>query len=240
MAEQEVIKHTKKVYKIWSGKHSFWHKAKEFLIEILIIVFAVSLSIWFHNRSEHAHQQKEVKHFLLGLKSDLKNDLEEMKTDQSSYVSEKATFKTIVNVNREQGFHSDSLSTYWKWIFNTTALNPNNGRFEGFKSSGKLATIENEELQNDIVDFYTEDLVILLNATNAHLEYKRKLFDFIFANAKKVTDAGSLNNALMRDEAQNICLFLSTPDWVISSYQRCIDRAKKIVAEIEKEYQSGT
>src|SRR4051812_19152197 len=47
MAELEVVKHTKKVYKIWNSKeHSFWHKAKEFLIEIFIIVFAVSLSIW--------------------------------------------------------------------------------------------------------------------------------------------------------------------------------------------------
>jgi len=81
MAEQEVVKRTKKVYKTWTDKElSFWHKVKEFLIEVFIIVFAISLSIWFHNSSEHAHQQEEVKQFLLGLKGDLSNDMVEMKT----------------------------------------------------------------------------------------------------------------------------------------------------------------
>ena len=46
MAEQEVIKHTKQVYKIWTSKtHSFWHKLKEFAIEIVIIVFAVGMTV---------------------------------------------------------------------------------------------------------------------------------------------------------------------------------------------------
>jgi len=34
MAEQEVAKHTKKIYKIWNSKnkeHSLWHKTKIFL-----------------------------------------------------------------------------------------------------------------------------------------------------------------------------------------------------------------
>ena len=71
MAEQEVIKHTKKVYKIWGSKeHSFRQKVKEFFVEVFIIVFVITLSIWFHNRSEHSKEQEEVKHFLLGLKSD--------------------------------------------------------------------------------------------------------------------------------------------------------------------------
>ena len=59
MAEQEVIKHTKKIFKVWSNKeHILRHKLKEFLVEVFIIVFAVTISIWFHNRSEHAHQQE--------------------------------------------------------------------------------------------------------------------------------------------------------------------------------------
>jgi hypothetical protein len=65
MAEQEIIKHTKKVYKIWNSKeHSRWQKIKEFFIEILIIVFAVTISIWLHNWSEHRNQQEDVKVFL--------------------------------------------------------------------------------------------------------------------------------------------------------------------------------
>jgi len=39
MAEQEVIKHTKKIVEtVKSNKHSFWDKVKEFITEIFIIV----------------------------------------------------------------------------------------------------------------------------------------------------------------------------------------------------------
>src|ERR1044071_5128761 len=94
MAEQEIIKHTKKVYKMWNSKeHGLWYKVREFLIEIFIIVFAVSLSIWLHDRSEHNHEQKEVREFLLGLRLDLLSDIKEMETDSESYVRQGMTFR---------------------------------------------------------------------------------------------------------------------------------------------------
>jgi Fe2+ transport system protein B len=86
MADHEVAKHTKKMYKIWnSSEHGVWHKFKEFFIEISIIVFAVSVSIWFHNMSEKRHERAEGHKFLVGLKSDLEKDIIEMKSDSNAY-----------------------------------------------------------------------------------------------------------------------------------------------------------
>jgi len=46
MAEEEVAKHTKKIYKIWNNKeHGLWHKTKDFLIEIFIIVFLLAFML---------------------------------------------------------------------------------------------------------------------------------------------------------------------------------------------------
>ncbi|MGO4381422.1 hypothetical protein AB4Z19_24370 [Pseudoduganella sp. RAF19] len=45
---------------------------------IAIIVFAVSISIWFHSMSEHRHEQHVVRAFLLGLSSDLTNDVAQL------------------------------------------------------------------------------------------------------------------------------------------------------------------
>jgi len=56
-------------------QHSFWEKVKEVAIEIFIIVFAVTLSIWLHSWSDHRHEQKEVEEFLSGLKGDLAKDI---------------------------------------------------------------------------------------------------------------------------------------------------------------------
>jgi len=151
MAEDEVIKHTKKIYKTWMSRDiPFWHKISEFLIEILIIVFAVTISIWFHNLSEHRHEQADVKDFLEGLKSDLTSDIKEMKSDKESYLLQKTLFNYLGHLGIKEPVSPDTLRKYRNWLLNTTGLNPNDGRFEGFKSSGKIGTIENKVLQNDI------------------------------------------------------------------------------------------
>lgn len=37
MAESEIVKHTKSIYKVWKSKqHIFPHKLKEFLLEIFL------------------------------------------------------------------------------------------------------------------------------------------------------------------------------------------------------------
>src|SRR5690242_16282248 len=113
MAEQEVIKHTKKAYTVLSHKeHSVFYKIKEFIMEIFIIVFAITISIWFHNRSEHSHQQQDVKEFLLGLKADLQNDIKEMKADSLTFVHTDAAFKYISGIKYGEIVNNDSIQKY--------------------------------------------------------------------------------------------------------------------------------
>jgi len=58
MTELEVAEHGKKVIRLARSKeHSLLHKLREVLLEIAIIVFAVSISIWYHSMSEHRHEQ---------------------------------------------------------------------------------------------------------------------------------------------------------------------------------------
>src|SRR6201985_2759208 len=139
MAEDEIAKHSRKIYKTWFNKElTIWHKLSEFLIEITIIVFAVTISIWFHNMSEHKHQQEEVKQFLTGLKADLTQDIREMKNDKESYQKQSIIFTYLSRLKKNQAPDRDTLNTYSNWLTNTTGLNPNDGRFQGFKSSGKI------------------------------------------------------------------------------------------------------
>ena len=238
MAEQEVAKHTKKIFKIWSSKEiSFWHKLKEFVLEVFIIVFAITVSIWFHNRSEHSHQQLEVKEFLLGLKSDLQNDLVEMANDKESYARQSAIFTYITNRRSNKTLNPDTLSENWIWLTNTTELSPNSGRFEGFKSSGHIGQIENKDLQNDIMDLYQEDIVSLLASTDGYLSVKRRFFDFRMKNMKKLSDStDNLQEILLTDEAQNICTALKSPEQLLGRYDNCIAKARKIISEIDAEY----
>jgi hypothetical protein len=238
MAEQEVVKHTKKLFSIWGDKeHGFWHKIKEFLIEIIIIVFAVSLSIWLHDRSEHKHQQKEVKEFLMGLREDLLSDITEMKDDKESYINQGKAFRYITSVKFKQSLDIDSLAKYRNWIFNTTRLQQNNGRFEGFKASGKIGAIEDEIMQNDIMDLYQENIPSLLTSADAYIHWKSLLFEFGIKNSKRLTDSTSNTAAvLLMDEAQNLSGYLANPREIINRYDICINKMQTIVMEIENKY----
>jgi hypothetical protein len=238
MAEQEVIKHTKKAYKVWSDKeHSVFYKIREFVLEIFIIVFAITISIWFHNRSEHSHQQQEAKEFLLGLKADLQNDVTEMKNDSLTFVQTDAAFKYITGINYGAIANKDSIQKYQNYIFNTTGLIPNNGRFEGFKSSGKLGFIENSILQNLILDLYQEDIPSLTTSTNGFTERKKDLFHFIAMNRKRNPDnSDNLNVLLSNDVGHNLSMNLRYFKEIFSRYSTCIQKSQRIINLIDQMY----
>ncbi len=163
MADLEVAKHTKKVYKIWNNKqYSFWHKLKEFLIEIIIIVFAVSISIWFHNISEHNHEKKEAITFFKGLQSDLVKDITEMQQDSLSFVEQQNYFHFIID--SAYANYDSALLMDRRFLFtNITVLLPNISRFEALKYAGKMKIIENTELLDEIISLYEEQIPVLLN-----------------------------------------------------------------------------
>ena len=237
MAEQEIIKHTKKIFGIWETKNSFLHKLSEFVAEIFIIVFAITLSIYFHDRSELRHQRHEAKEFLFGLRQDLKTDIEEMSSDKNSYQNSGTIFRYITNRKLNESLNADTIKKYSNWIFNTTGLIPNSGRFEGFKSSGKMGTIENKELQDHIMDLYQENIPSLLVSTNDYTAKKQRLFEYLEANTKRITDSTSnLVSILALDPALNICRSLTFVKQILERYDACINKMKVIIDDINKDY----
>jgi hypothetical protein len=237
MAEQEVIKHTKKIFGIWKTENSFLHKLSDFVLEIFIIVFAITLSIYFHDRSELRHQRRETKEFLLGLREDLKTDTVEMNDDKESYSKAGYIFQYIIDRKLKEALNADTINKYSNWIMNTTGLIPNNGRFEGFKSSGKIGTIENKELQNNIMDLYQEDIPSLITTTNEYVLRKEKLFEYFAANIKRITDnTSNFLSVLSTDQVYNISIGLSYVGQIIDRYDSCISKARAIINEIDKEY----
>jgi len=238
MAEDEIAKHTKKIYKTWTAKElNFWRKLKEIIVEIAIIVFAVTVSIWFHNRSEHNHQQEDVKTFLLGLQKDLTADIAEMQDDKHSYEMQEAAFNYIKHAKPGEALSSDSVTFYSIWIYNTTALNPNNGRFEGFKSSGKLGFIENDSLQNDILDLYQENIPSLLSSTSNYINHKNIFFQYLQKTLHRTTDStDNFVEVLNTEEAHNISKVLSFTDEITARYDAAISKMQEIITAIKHEY----
>lgn len=238
MAEQEVIKHTEKVIDILQNKHHGpWHKIRELLLEIFIIVFAVSISIWLHNWSEHRKEQKEVKEFLLGLREDLKGDLLEIESDSTSYAQTAWIMNLIVRNPHGNIIGRDTLRVGVNKIIDETRMNPNNGRYEGFKSAGRLGLIENPRLQNAIVELYQEDIPNLLLSENTFLERKFELIKYIAYNRKRTPDGkDNMPEVLSSDTAQSMAAGLLFSEEILRRYAIVRGKAVSIINMIEEAY----
>jgi len=235
--EHEIKTHAVKAYKtLRDRKLKFWHKVSEIGIEIGIIVFAVTLSIWVHDISDHNHEQNDVKSFLISLKQDLNSDLVQLQEDSDEYfrVGRTFTYITSAPVGKING---DSIQKYQPYLFNTTTFLPNNGRYEGFKSSGKLGNIEDDSLQNHITELYQGIIPSILASTDSYNQRKRSFFEYINHNLRRNPKGGNnLLTVLSADECFNICGTLTYSGEICDRYHQAIAKSKKIIAEINKAY----
>lgn len=235
--QEEITKHTKKIYHTMKHeKITLGEKAKEVIIEISIIVFAITLSIWLHGWSEHRHQQEEVKKFLVGLKSDLNTTIESAKGAKMIYkkAEERYTFLSKLSLNHKP--NTDSLSTYFKDYNLSPNFQSNPSRYEGFKSSGKIGLIENETLQQGILNFYQQDLPTYYTTTNAWNSYRHNLQDFVIDNLVK-NENGTDNKiqVLTMPKAHNLCENLIPWPQLFERNETIINNATRLITEIDKE-----
>ena len=232
--QDEILKHTKKIYsEVKNPKHTFGEKVKEIIIEILIIVFAVTLSIWLHSWSEERHQQKEAQKFLIGLKEDLKNDITNLEytkkaldeTQQQISFVEQLTPQKIDSIKAQHG----QINSGTNFIRTLT----NSGRYEGFKSSGKINTIENEKLRNNILSYYQQTIPQIGLIENSYEKLTSRYVDLLI-NGKEDED---INTTLLKKKTK---IILSGIDNFVKhnqkSYEDAIKEANEIMNEIDKEY----
>lgn len=184
--QEEVTKHTKKIYTTMKNtEHTLREKAKEIIIEISIIVFAVTLSIWLHSWSEHRHQQEEVSIFLGNLKNDLQDDIKIIDIENQAYQESNIEYEKILALTT---FQLDSIyKSKSKVNFPIYSHGPkiNIANYEGFKSSGKLSYIEDEKLKQKILKYYQIYVPAINEVDKMYNDYLFKCFDKMIENADK-------------------------------------------------------
>jgi len=238
MADQEVIKHVKHAVDVARSPRSWTHKLQEILLEIVIIVFAVSLSIWLHNWSESRKDREEEREFLTGLKKDLQADIVEMKGDQDAYRKVLRGMAYFNRVGSGEAINGDSLREYFSILFSTVQIDPRIARFEALRGSGKLGIIHDKELLVNITDLYTKDLA-LLRRVNDFISTVRadKILPFFAAHLQvnqSATGATNIETVLRMSEARVWLSTLGSASSVIDDYQRVIDKSELISKEIDK------
>ncbi|WP_166920098.1 DUF6090 family protein [Flavobacterium poyangense] len=211
--------------------HSFKEKVKEVLVEILIIVFAVSLSIWLHSWSEEKHQQKDAQTFLVGLKEDLQKDIANLEDTKKTFHKTQQQISFALHLTQQQ---IDSIKANHKQINSgTNFINTlvNNGRYEGFKSSGKINTIENQNIRNMILSYYQQTIPQIGLVEQSYKEITSRYVDLLIGGKE---DEDIYTN-LMKKRTKIILSGIDNfTKYNQKSYEKAIKEAREIVKEIDK------
>lgn len=230
--QEELTKHGRKIFHVMkTPSHSFKEKLKEILIEIGIIVFAVSLSIWFHGWSEHSHEQKEVRAFLQGLKTDLTEDVKLMEEHRHIITGLNNNYQSILRLTdpaNKEHFNDSIISR--NLVFEIPVTRPAVGRYEGFKSSGKIGNIENETLKQQILEYYQQDIPEINYGENYVNGVQVKLIDMAIDRDDKT----SLTEFATTRKMRSLLMLASQNfDVNIRAYESAIKRAQAIIAGID-------
>jgi len=240
MAEQEIIKHAKKAYMIFkSSNMSIKTKVTDILTEIVIIVFAVSISIWLSNWSERRHDRKEEKEFLTGFKKDLQSESENMTSSKEFYSKTLQGISYFLSIGKGGALNKDSINKYSFIFFSSTDLDPHVSRYEGLKSSGKFKIIENKELLNNIIDLQETIVQRIQTLNEKYYEHTQKLEALIDQNVHFTKD-GEILNAEDVVKRNDLIIVLTTSGGIIqnnimSVHDEGIKKCKEITAQIDEE-----
>jgi hypothetical protein len=239
MADQEVIKHVKHAVEVARSKRPWTHKLQEILLEIVIIVFAVSLSIGLHNWSEGRKDREEERDFLVGLKQDLQADLQDLQSGRGDFLNILAGTKYFVGIGNGAAPNPDSVKKYMPILFSYEEDYPRASRFEALRGSGRLGIVRDKELLVDITELYTKDFPHIARVDD-YINGLRKdhLLPFFAAHAQLNATATDITNweAFLRmPEVRIMVATLNSATNNVDAYSRAIAQIEVIVKKIEKD-----
>ncbi|MBF9222182.1 hypothetical protein [Hymenobacter ruricola] len=229
-----VTKHGKKALGIeenHAAPKGWRHRLPEILLEIGIIVFAITLSIQLHAWHEHSVERAEERQFLTGLRADLTSDLAELRNDSLTYTQVLQGYRYFRTLNARTN-NVDSMHRY-QWVLgNATTLLPNSSRFEGFKSAGKLGIIENDELLSDILDYYQEQVPGLVHQTQEFSAYKMgTITRYLDEHLHRSED--NFIEVMQADQMYNYLNKQPAVEGIVARYHRVLQHTRQIIREID-------
>lgn len=239
MADQEVVKHVKHAVDVARSHRPWTHKVQEILLEIVIIVFAVSLSIWLHNWAESRKDREEERDFLVGLKQDLQADIQEMEGDKATYEGVLEGMRYFIRVGNGEPVNMDSAKKYQPILFSTVQIDPRISRFEALRGSGRLGIIQDKELLVNITDLYAKGFNHLRRINDFMSTLRTdKLLPFFAAHLHvnpEGTAATNIEEVLRLSEARVYVSALASASANVADYDRMIVKSKLIINGIDKD-----
>jgi hypothetical protein len=242
MAEEEkIMEHAKKAVQSLTNKNKKWkEKLKDFLFEILIIIVAVNITLWFHNWSDKRHDRETEKNFLIDLRQNLNNNTD-MMNSMINYFSDSMLhyYDTVLAQVKTGEIDTQYINSESYLLLNYITYNLDFGLFESFKSAGNLKLIENQHLLTNITNIYSAELPY-------RKEHIQETFDQLFNDFDKYVGAKigfdkslsfSTLSAHLKDP--DVLYFIQKNDvmifYLVQNMKNTVSHMNNLGSEIDKE-----
>jgi hypothetical protein len=236
MAELEVAKHGKKAIQLMAQKeHGLAHRIREIALEVAIIVFAVSMSIWLHGLSEHHHKQQEVRTFLIGLKADLQDDVKSLTNISEGYRGFDANYAWLAGIDPDKQPDWEKFKQAYNMSDANWYFMPSRSRYDGFVMSGKLTNIENEALLTGILALYQIRLPEIQTSEGGWTTRQRKLREYR-EDQLEGDDDRSLFRVTTTPKGKRLLRQMATTPQLYDRYQSYIKLSRELIKMIDTAY----
>jgi hypothetical protein len=108
----------------------------------------------------------------------------------------------------------------------------NNGRYEGFKSSGKINTIENQSIRNKVLSYYQQTIPQIGLVEKSYEKLTSRYIDLLMYGKE---DEDIYTNLLKKKTKIILSGIDNFAKYNQKSYEDAIKQAKEIIKEIDEE-----
>jgi len=135
--------------------------------------------------------------------------------------------------------NQDSINKYSGIFFSSTDLDPNIGRYQGLKSSGKFRIIDNKELLNNIINLHESIILRIQELNDKYYRHNDKLESVIFQNTR-LSPNRQIENASMVTSRSDFKILLSVNGGIIvnniiQAHEDGINKCNEILKQLDEE-----
>ncbi len=160
---------------------------KYLISEILLIVIAINVGLWFNNfndqRKARNLESKILHEFLVSLNSDREDILSNIKTHKKG-------IESSVRLLKNKTENIDTLKSDLSWTYGWSYLIADLSSYESLKSIG-FQLIKNDEIRHSIIKLYNVDYKTITETENNHkricIRFDEKINDIYVVVNNKIT-----------------------------------------------------
>ena len=234
--EDKIVEHVKEAVHSLTDKNKKWSaKIGSFIWEILVIVIAVNLTIWFHNWNDKRHERGLEKEFLVDIREDLMTDTAMIKNCINFYTNKPLVYYDSVmsqlNSNKINAEYIDSCSFQ---LTNNMIVGYNYAIYQSFSSAGNLRLIENRKLLGDIVSLYSMGFPGSEHRNLDLYSRRREGFDKYIGN--KIGLTGKLSTIILQPEVQYLIQWSAiATEEMNKQNEELLNQVVAVINEIDQE-----